>query len=146
MWTHADRIIGLLVIGSGVLLAVAVAGTEINAQQLTLSARFFPALIAGALILLGIGLAIRPGPLKTADVLTALAQRRAIWVGALFLVYALTFRDVDFRFGTWAFVLLTMWILGARKPLELVAVPIAVSGTVFVIFRFGFVVLLPTWT
>ena len=39
----------------------------------------------------------------------------------------------------------TMWLFGSRRWLELVLVPLAVSAATFVLFRYGFTVLLPTW-
>ena len=142
----ADRIVGLAVAAFGLVLAALVADIEINERQSTLSARFFPGLIAGALVLLGGLLALKPGGLTTADAVSALIRRRGVLIAALFLLYCLTFRYVDFRLGTWAFTLVSLWILGSRKPLELVLIPVAVSATVYAVFRYAFTVLLPTWT
>ena len=142
----ADRIVGLAVAAFGLVLAALVADIEINERQSTLSARFFPGLIAGALVLLGGLLALKPGGLTAADAVSALIRRRGVLIAALFLFYCLSFRYVDFRLGTWAFTILALWILGSRKPLELVLIPVAVSATVFAVFRYGFTVLLPTWT
>ena len=142
---RADRIVGLAVVALGLALALLVAGIEINERQSTLSARFFPGLLAGALVLLGGLLALRPGNLGTADAVAGLMRRRGVLVAALFLIYCLTFRYVDFRLGTWAFTVLCLWLLGSRKPLELVVIPVAVSAAVYAVFRYGFTVLLPTW-
>lgn len=142
---RADRIVGLAVVALGLALALLVAGIEINERQSTLSARFFPGLLAGALVVLGGLLALRPGDLGTVDALAGLMRRRGLLIAALFLLYCLTFRYVDFRLGTWAFTILALWILGSRKPLELILIPVAVSAAVYVVFRYGFTVLLPTW-
>lgn len=142
---RADRIVGLAVVALGLVLALLVAGIEINERQSTLSARFFPGLLAGALVVLGGLLALRPGDLGTADALAGLMRRRGLLIAALFLLYCLTFRYVDFRLGTWAFTILALWILGSRKPLELSLIPVAVSAAVYAVFRYGFTVLLPTW-
>ena len=142
---RADRIVGLAVVALGLALALLVAGIEINERQSTLSARFFPGLLAGALVVLGGLLALRPGDLGTADALAGLMRRRGLLIAALFLLYCLTFRYVDFRLGTWAFTILALWILGSRKPLELILIPVAVSAAVYAVFRYGFTVLLPTW-
>ena len=142
---RADRIVGLAVVALGLALALLVTGIEINERQSTLSARFFPGLLAGALVLLGGLLALRPGNLGTADAVAGLMRRRGVLVAALFLLYCLTFRYVDFRLGTWAFTILSLWILGSRKPLELVLIPAAISAAVYAVFRYGFTVLLPTW-
>lgn len=90
-------------------------------------------------------LALRPGSAPLSEVMIQLLDRRALSFGALFLVYTLTFRYIDFRVGTWLFVLASLWILGSRRPLELVLVPVAVSGLVYLQFRHGFTVMLPTW-
>jgi len=142
---RADRIVGLAVVALGLVLALLVAGIEINERQSTLSARFFPGLLAGALVLLGGLLALRPGELGTADALSGLMRRRGLLIAALFLLYCLTFRYVDFRLGTWAFTILALWILDSRRPLELALIPVAVSAAVYAVFRYGFTVLLPTW-
>ena len=63
----------------------------------------------------------------------------------LFLIYCLTFRYVDFRISTALFVFAVMWVLGARRPLELILTPVLVSASVFILFRFAFNVLLPVW-
>ena len=142
---RADRIVGLAVVALGLVLALLVAGIEINERQSTLSARFFPGLIAGALVLLGGLLALKPGPLDTAEAVSGLLRRRGVLIAGLFLLYCLAFRHVDFRLGTWAFTILALWILGSRKPLELALIPVAVSAAVYAVFRYGFTVLLPTW-
>lgn len=142
---QADRIVGLAVVALGLALALLVADIEINERQSTLSARFFPGLLAGALVLLGGLLALRPGDLGTADAVAGLTRRRGVLIAALFLLYCLTFRYVDFRLGSWAFTILALWILGSRKPVELILIPVAVSATVYAVFRYGFTVLLPTW-
>ncbi len=142
---RADRIVGLAVVALGLVLALLVADIEINERQSTLSARFFPGLIAGAMVLLGGLLALKPGPLGAAEAVAGLLRRRGLLIAGLFLLYCLAFRYVDFRLGTWAFTILALWILGSRKPLELALVPVAVSATVYAVFRYGFTVLLPTW-
>lgn len=146
MLRRADRVIGLIIVAGGIALAILISGIEINAQQSTLSARFFPTLLVAVLIGFGILLVLRPGLQSTSKVLTDITQRRGILIAVLFLTYCLTFRYVDFRFGAWAFTLLAQWVLGSRKPLELILVPILVSGSVFLIFRYGFTILLPTWS
>ena len=142
---RADRIVGLAVVALGLALALQVAGIEINERQSTLSARFFPGLIAGALVLLGGLLALKPGELGAAEAVAGLLRRRGVLIAALFLLYCLAFRYVDFRLGSWAFTILALWILGSRKPLELALIPVAVSAAVYAVFRYGFTVLLPTW-
>jgi len=140
----ADRVAGVVICLFGAVVAMATSRIDILPGN-TLSARFFPYLISACLILGGVMVALRPGPVSLSEVMDQLLNRRALSFGALFLVYALTFRYVDFRVGTWLFVLASLWILGSRKPLELVLLPVAVSGLVYLQFRHGFTVMLPTW-
>lgn len=142
----ADRIAGVAVIAAGVGLAVLTANVDTLAGQRTLSARFFPYLLAAVLAAGGIVLALRPGDESLSAVAGKLLARRGVALAALFLLYALTFRYVDFRLGTWAFVLASMWILGSRSLVELLVTPVLVSLGVYALFRYGFTVLLPTWT
>jgi len=69
----ADRVIGLVIVAGGVGLAAFITGIEINKLQSSLSARFFPSILAGALIIFGAGLALRPGDARTKDVLSAIS-------------------------------------------------------------------------
>jgi putative tricarboxylic transport membrane protein len=142
----ADRLAGLVIAGAGLALAAVTAQVDILAHQPTLSARFFPYVLAVVLCVAGVGLALRPRDVPLGDVVTNVLARRGVGFAGVFLIYALTFRVVDFRLGTWLFMLATMWILGARNRIELLVLPIAVTGAVYLLFRHGFTVLLPTWT
>jgi putative tricarboxylic transport membrane protein len=142
----ADRLAGLLSISVGLALGVGSWFIDFNPNQLTLSARFFPGLLAGALVVLGVLLALAPGPRPLGEVWAEIADLRAVLFAAALLIYFLTFRHVDFRFGTWLFMLAAMWLLGARRVWELLVVPAATALLVYVTFRYGLTVLLPTWT
>jgi len=143
---RADRIAGGGVLFAGLRLFVAVTQIDILDSQPTLSARFFPFALSLILAMGGLWLLVKPGETKLNEVVQKLLAGKGVAFAAVFLLYALTFRYVDFRFGTWAFVILTMWILGSRKWMELVILPVCVSLITFLIFRYGFTVLLPTWT
>ena len=146
MRTRTDRVLGFVVAAAGVALTLAVAEIEVNERQSALSAQFFPRLLAASLIVLGAALALRPGARGIGEVLSGLLRRRGLLVAGIFLIYCLTFRYVDFRFGVWAFTISILWILGSRKAIELILVPLILSAAAFAIFRHGFMVLLPTWT
>jgi putative tricarboxylic transport membrane protein len=141
----ADRLLGLLAILAGAGLGLASWLIQFNPSQLTLSARFFPGLLAVLLVGLGTILAVRPGPRPLGEVVREIVDRRTLGFAALVLLYFLSFRHLDFRFGTWLFVLGSMWLLGARRPLELALVPLLTALLVWLSFRYGFTVLLPTW-
>lgn len=110
----------------------------------TLPPSFFPLLCAGGIVLLGIGLLVQ-GLRSVPEQLPALFDRRVLGVGALMLVYFLSFEYVDFRLGSWLFSLLTMLVMGNRRILQLIVVPLAVTAGVYVTFRYIFIIVLPTW-
>jgi putative tricarboxylic transport membrane protein len=141
----ADRIAGGVITIAGLGLMIAVTQVDILDNQPTLSARFFPYVLSVILSVGGLGLMFKPGDAKFSDVINKLLASRGVTFAFVFLVYTLTFRFVDFRFGTWAFLLITMWILGSRKWIELLILPISVSMIIYLLFRYGFTVLLPTW-
>ncbi|WP_162913337.1 tripartite tricarboxylate transporter TctB family protein [Rhodospirillaceae bacterium SYSU D60014] len=141
---RADRATGIATVAAGIGLGLASLQIETLVAP-GLSARFFPLLLSLALIGLGAVLAIRPGERTAGDALRQMLARRAVLLAGLLLLYFLSFPYVDFRVGTWLFMLLAMMLLGSRRPLELAAVPIAVSFGVYFLFRYGFTVLLPVW-
>lgn len=141
----ADRLSGLVVVLAGLGLAAASFATDVLPDQPTLSARFFPLLLSVVLVACGLILTLRPALASLTETAAPLFQPRVLVIAGAFLLYATTFRYVDFRVGTWAFVLLAQWALGGRKPWELLLVPLAVSATVYLVFRYGFLVILPTW-
>ena len=144
---RADRATGLAVIVLGLIMGLASSKIPISTtQQLAVSARFFPYLLSAAMVAFGLGLFFLPGEKRLDNVLKTALVRRALVLGGLIFLYLVTFRHVDFRFGAWAFMVATMWSLGSRKPLELILIPLAISGGVYLVFRYGFLVLLPTWT
>ncbi len=88
---------------------------------------------------------LRPGPDRLGEVAGILLDRRVLLFAGAVLLYFLTFRHLDFRVGTWLFMLGWMVLLGARRPLELALVPLLTALLVWLTFRYGFTVLLPTW-
>ena len=144
---RADRATGLVLIALGLTMGLVSTAIPVSTtQQLAVSARFFPYLLCGAMVAFGLGFVFLPGEKRLRDVLRSIFVRQAIVLAGLIFLYLVTFRHVDFRFGAWAFMVATMWSLGSRKPLELILIPLAISGGVYLVFRYGFLVLLPTWT
>ena len=142
---RADRAVGLAVAAAGLALGWAASGVETLAQQTTLSARFFPTMLAVVLLAAGLGIAARPGEQRLIDAVAPILSPRVLAFGGAFLLYALTFRHVDFRLGTALFMGVALWSLGSRRPVELIGLPIAVALGVWAAFRHGFTVLLPVW-
>jgi putative tricarboxylic transport membrane protein len=138
----SDRVLGLI------LLAVALTAGGLSVTipaglgTATLSPAFFPQVLAGLLGVAGVWLIVAGRSRVTwGEVL----DRRVLLVGAALLAYYLSFAYVDFRVGTFLFMAAAMAALGARRPAELLAVPLATALGVFAVFRYGFGTLLPTW-
>lgn len=142
---RADRLAGIATVIAGVGLALASLAIKTSPAQAELSARFLPILLSIALIALGGALALQSGPRPLSQAVRQLLAPRALVLAGLLLVYFLTFRYIDFRLSTWLFMLVAMIALGGRCPVELIAVPVAVSLSVYAVFRHGFSVLLPVW-
>ena len=112
----------------------------------TLSPRFFPQLLALALLVPALALIARPRSEALGARAAGLLRPRTGAFVSLVLAYGLLFAQVDFRLLTWGFVLGAMLALGARRPVELVLFPPAVALGAWALFRHGLGVLLPQWT
>lgn len=142
---NADRTAGIVTTAAGLALAAATAQIDILASQPTLSARFFPYVLSVVLLAGGLFLVLRPGETPLSEVADRLLNARGLAFAAAFLIYAFSFRYVDFRLGTWSFTLVAMWILGSRNWLELLILPLTISLATYMLFRHGFTVMLPVW-
>ena len=143
----SDRALGLVVlcIAGGVFAAGF--GIDIPpGSEDSLSPRFFPQLLAIVLGGLGLALLAKGGGLSLHSVWAKLGSSRSLALLGLTALYTLTFGVMDFRLGTLLFVGGGMWIMGARGRLELTLVPAAVACLVYLLFRYGFLVLLPVWS
>lgn len=147
MWRlrSADGVLGLVVFVAGLGLALLSTQIPINPGAQTLSARFFPQLLALVLVLCGAAVLIAPSRRPAVEVLAAMFVPRRVYFAVAVTAYFLSFRAVDFRVGTLVFTLVAMWLLGARRWTELLSVALAVSLGTYVLFRYGFTILLPVW-
>ena len=143
---RADRVAGIVTIVAGALVALASTSIATVQSDATLSARFFPYLLSAVLVIAGAVLLAFPGSTSLGEVARRLLSQSALLFGIAFLIYALVFPYVDYRLSTWLFMFAVMWLLGSRRVVELLVVPTAVSLLTFYLFRYGFTVLLPTWT
>ncbi len=142
---RSDQVLGIFIIIFSVVLVIMGACIDINPNQQTLSARFFPLLLAAILFLLGLILILKAEATPFTQSISAILNLRSFSVSVLLLSYYLSFRHIDFRVGSWFFMLASMWVLGSRNTLELLIVPLLTSLLVFLLFRYGFNVLLPVW-
>ena len=145
MIRHPDVASGLCALIAGLALIVISLDIDIAPGQATLNARFFPILASAFIALCGLGILARGLMVERAE-LPVWVNARLVAVGVLFIAYFLSFEYVDFRVGAWGLTLSCMIALGARSRVQLAVTPIVVAGSIYGIFRYGFEVLLPTWT
>ena len=144
MFRHPDMLSGTAILAAG--LATIFFSLRIDTSQLTgLSAQFFPLFIGAGLVLAGLAI-FANGLFAARRPLPFIADRRVAIITGLFLAYFLSFAYVDFRVAAWAMMLLCMLTLGARRVWTLLLVPIATSAAIYLVFRYGFTILVPTWT
>ncbi|MYZ47113.1 tripartite tricarboxylate transporter TctB family protein [Propylenella binzhouense] len=141
---HPDSVAGLVLIVVGGIATYLSYQIAPGPDVLTLPPNFFPLLCTIGVVLIGIAMMVQaawaaPVPFP------ALVDARAVAVFALMLVYFLTFESVDFRLGSWVFMLATMLAMGCRSIPQLVILPLAFVAAVYVVFSSIFSILLPTW-
>jgi len=142
---RADHILGGLSLVAGVLLFLTSSSITVSPFESTLSARFFPKVLGGCFFLLGICLLLRPRAMFIGEALGPLLSLRFIGFVVVTAASFLAFPYVDFRLSTAIFLFIGMLQMGSRQPIELCAVSIGGALGVWLIFRFGFSVILPTW-
>ena len=142
---RSDRIFGIFIILFALLLGWLSYTIEFNPLQFTLSARFFPLLLAGVLFFLGLAMILKPRPTPLKSSVDKVLNPKWLALGLLIAMYFMSFRYLDFRLGAWLFMLLSMRLLGSKKFWELAVIPVVVSLFVYLLFRHGFTVLLPVW-
>ncbi|AJY44917.1 tripartite tricarboxylate transporter TctB family protein [Martelella endophytica] len=142
---RADRAIGAAILLFALATFYFATHIDVLATSGAITPRSLPMALAIVIGAGGLFLLIRPGSLALRAALAPIVNRHALAFMALLLIYGLSFRHVDFRLGVWLFMLLSMALLGERRPTMLAIVPIAVAASVFLIFRYGFTVLVPAW-
>lgn len=142
---NADAILGVVIVLFGIACWLYSRQIPLAGDAGTLSARFVPELMAISFVLLGAVLAIRKSTRDVAIVARLLGERQRLLMAAAVAIYFLSFRIVDYRVGTFLFMAVAMWLMGSRRWIEIV-VALAVSIGTYLVFRYGFTVLLPTWS
>lgn len=105
---------------------------------------FVPLLCAGGILLSGVVLMLRA--LRSAAApLPKVLDRGSAGVAALIGLYYWFFEQIDFRVGTWLFILGVMLVMGSRNPRRLILVPFLGTAVIYLMFRYLFEILLPTW-
>lgn len=143
---NSDRLLGLVTLALGIgVLAAGVGIVTPPGTEDSLSPRFFPLLLACVLVLLGGALIFKGGGIPLSTVRGRVLSRTSLVLTGLTLAYTLSFGFIDYRVGALLFMGIGMWLLGSRSKWELMSIPVIVAVLMFVLFRYGFLVLLPTW-
>lgn len=145
MIRHPDVASGLCALVAGLALILISLDIDVAPSQATLNARFFPILAASFIALCGLGILARGLIVPRAEIPIWVNFRLAA-TATLFVAYFLSFEYVDFRVGAWVLTLACMVVLGARSRVQLAVTPAVVAVSIYGIFRYGFEVILPTWT
>ncbi len=136
--------------GVGIGVFVLVQGARMPPDHIMkIGPSFFPSLVAAVLIGFSALLALRgalsrkPGDFERLDFRSFGIWRALLALGAG-AVYTALLRPVGFLPMTILFILALMLLLGARKPLTLVLVPLAATAGVWLVFERLLLITLPT--
>ncbi len=139
----SNRVLGLITLAAGVAVWVLCAGIPTVADAHTLSPGFFPQLLSIVLALLGLCLFWQGKGQVFSIVWHTVTSSRNLCLVAATLGYTLAFGYMDYRLISPLYIAAVLWIQGSRKPLEFVFVPLGATAVLYVLFRYGFQVLLP---
>lgn len=140
----SNRLLGLITMAAGAAVLLLCRSIETIPDTRTLSAVFFPELLAVLLLLFGAGLALLGGGKSLDTVAAKIFQPANFCLAAFTLLYACSFGFGDYRLSTPVYVAASMWVLGVREPVRLVLIPVLSTAVMYGLFRYGFTVLLPT--
>jgi len=108
-----------------------------------LGSGFFPRLLFLVLGVCGVTLLIQSVRRKDKIPLPKVNWRQVVPMAALILMYAGLLSPLGFRAATFLFLILSLLILGVRKAVYLISIPVAVSLGLHWIFVNAFRVVLP---
>jgi putative tricarboxylic transport membrane protein len=140
----SDRLLGCLAVISGLVVWLASGGIDAPPDSHTLSPRFFPRLLGAVLAALGAMLLLfgRGHPLR--DIAGKISRPRNYLLVGTTLLYALLFGHADYRVLSPAYMASALWILGMREPGRIAFISVCAPAALYLLFRYGFTVLLPS--
>ncbi|MGQ7792464.1 tripartite tricarboxylate transporter TctB family protein [Faunimonas sp. B44] len=141
---HPDSVAGLALVLVGGVATYLSLQVDAGPSALTLPPNFFPLLCTIGTVVIGVALMVQAARAEPQPQ-PSLLDRRVAAVLGLMLVYFVTFEHVDFRVGSFVFVLATMLVMGCRSLAQLALVPLGVVAAVYFTFTSLFSILLPTW-
>jgi putative tricarboxylic transport membrane protein len=129
----ADRAAAVLLLALAVFVYIYSSGLPAPIQDLDPGVGYFPRMLA---VLIGV-LALVPllRPAEWEGFPRGIVAVRVIGTVGLLCVYALLVDELGFVLTTLVFVLAELLLLGARRPLALVLMPLGVSLGLFYLFR-----------
>lgn len=143
MWT-TDRLLGCIVISISLVAGIGCFAIDVPPATTQLSPRFFPLLLTSFLAIFGFALIIRNAGRPLPAVAATVCNAKSFVLVLLVLVYTSTFGLIDYRLATFLFLTASLALLRATRK-ELLLFPLAATCCVYLLFRYGFMVLLPVW-
>ncbi|MFI7481154.1 tripartite tricarboxylate transporter TctB family protein [Kocuria sp. M1R5S2] len=128
-----DRTAAVLLLALAVFVFVYSGTLPAPVQDLDPGVGYFPRMLAVLIGVLALVPLIRPHAWERFP--RGIVAARVVGTAALLCVYALVVEEAGFVITTVAFVLAELFLLGARKPLTLIVMPLAVSLGLFYLFR-----------
>lgn len=139
----SNRLLGGFTFAAGAAVWLAAGGIQTPPDTHTLSAQFFPKLLAVALALFGGLLFIQGGGLPLGAVFEKIRSRRNWGLAACTLLFTAAFGHVDYRLICPAYLAVTLWILGRRRVRDIAIISLTSTAVLYLLFRYGFMVMLP---
>lgn len=143
MMLQSNRLLGGIAALVGAVVWLTAGGIQMPLDSQTLSPQFFPKLLAAGLVILGSLLVILGGGQPLGQVFAKVSLPRNYCLVGCTLLFTLAFGHVDYRLICPVYIAAVLWILGRRKPKDLVLISVTATVILYLLFRFGFMVLLP---
>ncbi len=143
MWT-TDRLLGGIAVGIGLMAGMGCLAIDAPPATTQLSPRFFPLLLSSLLAVFGLALMLRNAGRPLSAVKAVVCHAKSFLLVLALLVYTATFGLIDYRLATFLFLAANLALLRATRR-ELLIFPLAATCCIYLLFRYGFSVLLPIW-
>lgn len=144
MLRRSDMVIGLALLALGALATWLALQIGAGPVQRTLPPNTVPLICSIGIMVCGLVLSVRAAVLGSAEIERAFDLQQLV-VAVLIGVFFVSFPHIDFRVGIAVFTLGTMLALGCRSLVQLIIVPLATAGGIWLLFGHLFQVFLPTW-
>jgi protein-S-isoprenylcysteine O-methyltransferase Ste14 len=140
----SDRLLGSLAMIGGLVAWLASGGIDVPPGSHMLSPRFFPRLLGVVLAALGATLFLSGKGRPLREIADKISRTRNYLLVGATLLYALLFGHADYRVLSPAYMASALWILGVREPGRIALISVCAPAALYMLFRYGFMVLLPS--